>query len=356
MAIGRLVRSGWWVAAAAVVVTLATLALLVRPHGVDRTAEAGSVAASGFVLGPSVVPAERVVATGMARDGLRPVDAPSWLTPDEVDRVNEEERGKLLVPDDRVVGVALAGGEPRAYPIRILRWHEVAHDVVGEVPVAVTYHPLSDAVVVLDRRTPSGVLSLGVSGLLYSSTQLLYERGVPVAEASLWSPLRAEAVTGPRAGERLRVLPAALTTWSDWRSRHPGTLVMAPEPDTRQLYKRDPYRADLASDVLRFPVEPMPPPTDLGLKDRVAAVEVGGEVVPLAASRVAGGTPPNPVWTAVEIGGRRVELRVGTTPAVAEALDADTGSTLPLRFACWFAWYATHPYQPHPRRVPPDRR
>lgn len=351
-----MVRSGWWVAAAAVVVTLATLALLVRPHPVERAAGAGSLADSGFVLAPSVVPTHRVVTTGMSRDGLRAVDAPSWLTADEVDRINQEERGKLLVPDDRVVGVVLEGGEPRAYPVRILRWHEVVHDVVGDLPIAVTYHPLSDAVVVLDRRTPSGVLSLGVSGLLYSSTQLLYERGVPVAEASLWSPLRAEALTGPRAGERLEVLPAALTTWNDWRSRHPGTLVMAPEPDARQLYKRDPYRADLASDVLRFPVEPLPPPSDLGLKERIVAIGLGGGVVPLAVQPGAGEDPRDPGWTVLGIGGGPVELRVGSAPAIAEARDADTGSTLPLRFACWFAWHATHPDGPRPRRIPPDRR
>ncbi len=356
MAIGRLVRSGWWVAAAALVVSVATLALLVRPHAVERRAAAGSLAASGFVPEPSVVPIHRVVATGMPRDGLRPVDEPSWLTPDEVDRINHEERGKLLVPDDRVVGVALPDGGPRAYPVRILRWHEVVHDLVGGVPIAVTYHPLSDAVVVLDRRTPTGVLSLGVSGLLYSSTQLLYERGVPVAQASLWSPLRAQALTGPRAGERLDVLPAALTTWSDWRSRHPSTRVMAPEPDARQLYKRDPYRADLASDVLRFPVEPMPPPSDLGLKEPIVAIGLGEAVAPFAAPAAAGGTPPEPVWIALEIAGRRLELRAGSTPAVAEARDADTGSTLPLRFACWFAWHATHPDGPHPTRIPHDRR
>lgn len=327
-------RSGWWVAVAAVVLTLATAVLLIRPRPSNRIGDGRNVASYGFELSDCRVPRARIVAAGMARDGIVAIDHPEFLTAAEVERLDHEQRGKLLVPDDRVVGI-VAADDVRAYPIRLLRWHEVVNDVVDGLPVAITYHPLSDAVVVLNRLAPRGVVELGVSGLLYSSTQLLYDRQPEGRESSLWSPLQARAISGPRAGERLTQRPAVVTTWKTWLRRHPETLVLAPVPAARSLYKRDPYQADLASNVLRFPVEPLPPKgIGLWLKDRVAVVGSGDDAVVVAA-----GDGPRRVTVA----GREVEVRVTTTPPVAEAHTVDTRDPVPIRFACWFAWYATHP-------------
>lgn len=326
-------RSGWWVAVAAVMLTVATVILLVRPRPASRVGDGRTVASYGFSLDDCRVPRERIVAANMARDGIASIDHPAFLTVDELAQLDGSRRGKLLVPDDRVVGV-VSGDDARAYPIRLLRWHEVVNDVVDGLPIAVTYHPLTDAVVVLNRLTPRGTVELGVSGLLYSSTQLLYDRRTD-GPSSLWSPLLAQAIAGPRAGARLPIRPAVVTTWQTWRRRHPDTTVLAPVPAAESLYRRDPYQADLVSDVLRFPVDPLPPrQLGLGLKDRVVAVGEGDDTVVVAA-----GSEPRRITVA----GREVEVRVTTTPALAEARVADTHEPVPLRFACWFAWYTTHP-------------
>lgn len=86
----------------------------------------------------------------------------------------------------------------------------------------------------------------GVSGLLYKRNMLFFDR----ATDSLWSQLLSQAVTGPRAGTRLRVLPAEHTTWGAWRRSHPGTRVLSFATGYGDDYRRDPYA------TLNFPREP----------------------------------------------------------------------------------------------------
>ncbi|MBT6188795.1 MAG: DUF3179 domain-containing protein, partial [Tateyamaria sp.] len=67
-------------------------------------------------------------------------------------------------------------GDARAYPVRYLTWHEIANDVVGGVPVAVTFCPLCNSGITFDRRVKQGTLTFGVSGKLRNSDMLMYDR------------------------------------------------------------------------------------------------------------------------------------------------------------------------------------
>jgi hypothetical protein len=138
-----IIRSGWWVALAAAVVTLVVGAVLVAPL-FDRTP--GSSQGADFDLSDTAVPSNLIV-RAMNRDGVRALAAPMMIDADEVDRFNREERGKMLVPDDRVIGIEISS-DARAYPMRLMRWHEVVNDVVGGEAIAVTYSPLCDSVAV----------------------------------------------------------------------------------------------------------------------------------------------------------------------------------------------------------------
>jgi len=140
------IRSGWWVALVAGALTLIVGAVMVAPL-FDRAKPPGP--AADFDLTGFQVPAELVV-RAMNRDGVMVLSEPEMLPAEAVDRFNSEERGKMLVADDRVIGVEIAG-DARAYPIRLMRWHEVVNDIVGGVPIAVTYSPLCDSVAVFDR-------------------------------------------------------------------------------------------------------------------------------------------------------------------------------------------------------------
>jgi hypothetical protein len=340
----HLLQSGFWVVAAALVVTLAVL----LPHLGDgrvtaRHGDGREATSYGFDLSAATVPATEVIASGMERDGLRALDDPITVAVAELDRVRVSRHSPLLVASDRVVGLVV-DGEARAYPLLILRWHEVVNDTVRGRPVLISYSPLTDSVVVADRRVAAEELRFGVSGLLVDSNTLLYDRRPELGRSSLWRQLDAEAVSGPLAGARLELLPAALVPWGEWLRLHPDTRVLAPQPSMASRYRRDPYSSYMGSDLLRFPVDPLPPTGRLHLKDRVVVVEVDGStaVIPLPDLAARAGAPRGEVELTLagvplrlqfdrDLGTARVDLPTGVRNRVA------------VRHAFWFAWYAAHP-------------
>jgi hypothetical protein len=133
-------------------------------------------------------------------------------------------REPTLTPDSPVLGVA-RDGRARAYPLRILNRHEVVNDRFAG-PIAVTYCVLCGSGVVFRRRVTGRRTRFGVSGKLWRSDLVMYDR----LTDSLWSQILATAIDGPRTGDRLEILPSTLTTWAEWRSLHPGTRVLLPPP------------------------------------------------------------------------------------------------------------------------------
>jgi hypothetical protein len=346
-----LVRNGWWVALAGVAVAVVLLVLALRSPRIEHGLGDGrTVASYGFDLSSSLVPASRIVPAGMPRDGLLALNEPAKLGVAEVEARNREGRGKFLLPHDRVLGVELAG-EARAYPLRLLRWHEVVNDRVGGRAVLVSYNPLCDSAVVCDRRLGGETLAFGVSGLVLNSNMLLFDRRSEPQASSLWSQLDARALTGPAAaaGARMELLPAAIATWEQWLARHPATTVLAPVERMRTLYKRDPYHSYFGSDLLRFPVEPLPASAELALKDRVLVVTAGGRDTVFALRRVADAVAASRgAWESSAAGiPLRIHVELDAGAAVVEPL-ADPGPGFATRQCFWFAWYALHPDTPDP--------
>ncbi len=332
------------------------------------------VDAYGYALAPSLVDRDLVVPSGSGRDGLPALDTPPLMAAGEVDLLNQEVRGKYLVPDDRVIGLAL-DGVARAYPLRVLAWHEVVNDTLAGRPILVTYHPFSDASAAFSREVAGRAREFGESGLVYDSGLLLYDRDEASEDGpSLWSQLQARAVTGPAAaaGLRLEPLPIAVARWGRWRRLHPETTVPRPAPALLKSYQSDPYGNYFgAPERLRFPVSPRPPAAGPALKDRVVAVLVEGRwrVLPLRtlapeADRPAGSgeeaaagplAAAEGIWQEREAGGLDrsfVRLTVGGLDLVATAsLEPATAivaaegalSPPPLIMSYWFAWYAQHP-------------
>jgi hypothetical protein len=257
----RGLRGAWWVAVAVAIffalVAVVQIGEVLESRDRVIVGDGEDPATYGFDLSTLTVP-RHVLAAAMTKDHLLPLAAGRRLSAAQVDSLNKAERGKYLVSEDRVIGVVVAG-EARAYPVRVLDWHEVTNDTLGGVPVAVCWHPLSGAAVVLDRRHGGEVLEFGVRGLVWTSHHLLHDRRPGAAGESLWAPLLAQAVSGPAAGDTLDVILSALTTWERWRSAYPGTTVPFPEPAMRAAYKRDPYGAYGSSDLLRYPVADLPP-------------------------------------------------------------------------------------------------
>ena len=319
-------RGGGWVLLLATALTLAgtvwNLAPLFDPNRVLPRGDGRSAASYDFDLATALVPKGKIVSCGMVTDALPPLVDPKALTLSQLSGLETIGRGKYLVPADKVIGVVV-DGVARAYPLRVLVWHEVVNDTVAGVPIAVTYNPLSEGIAVFDRRVAGRTLTFGVSGLLYQSNLLMYDRGDRHAAESLWSQLQARAVTGPAAvaGHTLTPVPFALARWDHWQADWPETTVLGPVAGDGSKYGQDVYGSYFNSDELRFPVDPLPPPGPLRRKTRVFVTGRPGAwvVTPLA----------------VQDDESRFEV-VG--PSGTAPVDGV--------YAFWFAWYATHPDDP----------
>jgi hypothetical protein len=148
-----------------------------------------------------------------------------------------------LTDDDQIIGVE-RDGEARAYPMRILDWHEVVNDTFAG-PLLVTFCPLCGSGVTGVREVNGQETQFGVSGRLWMSDLVMYDD----LTDSLWSQILAQAIRGPETGDRIELVPSTLTTLGAWREEHPETSVLLPPPisgtvgesDGVRDYGRDPY-------------------------------------------------------------------------------------------------------------------
>lgn len=192
-------------------------------------------------------------------------------------------KADYLTSDELVFGVKL-NGEARAYPLRILDWHEMLNDTIGGVPVALAYCTLCGSGILYKTRIEGREkpIQFGTSGLLYRSNKLMFDHET----RSLWSQFEGKPVVGKLVGSGivLETLPIVITDWGDWLAREPETLVLSPETG----YERDytpgmPYGEYFESAELMFPVDV----TDdrLAPKDKVFVLRASGvgKAWPLAA-------------------------------------------------------------------------
>lgn len=237
----------------AVGLTLAALALLgpsaaaqeAEPVGPETVRRPGSVDLDeAYDLSGLTVPLEQV-------HTLLPTDAIPALTDPATERASDVE---WLGDRDRVLFVEIEGAAYAA-PLKVLNFHEVVNTTVGGEPVALTYCPLCDSATVFSRRArgPDGdpiVLEFGVSGALYNSNVLMYDR----TYRGLWSQLGMRAVSGPMVGAGLAHLPARVLSLARFRAEYPDAPVVSNETGHDRPYERNAYAGYFESDETLVPV------------------------------------------------------------------------------------------------------
>jgi len=175
---------------------------------------------------------------------------------DQPEFVSVKQARSFLKEDDLVIGVAFEGWEKeddpvKAYPVKILNWHEAVNDFVNENPVVVTYCPLCMTPRVYERMFEGKAVDFGVSGMLLNSNLVLYDRDTK----SLWSQFDGQALVGPRRGEQLKLYPSQLISWGDWVKKYPTTVVLSEDTGFDLPYDESPYGDyDTIADVY-FPLE-----------------------------------------------------------------------------------------------------
>lgn len=180
---------------------------------------------------------------GVRQDGIPPLRQPEMITADEADYLDD---------DNVVFGIAV-NGDVRAYPKRILAWHEMFVDTVGDVPLAGVYCTLCGTMILYETEVDGVNHEFGTSGFLYRSNKLMYDK----ATDSLWVTLLGQPAIGPLVEEDilLEYRSVVTTTWGEWRRRHPETLVLSLETGHQRDYGEGvAYQQYFATDDLMFGV------------------------------------------------------------------------------------------------------
>lgn len=304
---------------------------------------------------PRTIRAEEIVWGGVKKDGIPALDDPKFIA---------ASRATWMTPDEQVFGVVI-GGEARAYPERIVAWHEMVNDRVRGRSVSLSYCTLCGAAILYDGTASDGrSYTFGSSGFLYRSNKLMYDRQTE----TLWSQLTGEPVLGSLVAKKLkplRVLPVTVTTWREWQARHPRTRVLSLETGFDRDYRPGAaYGKYFASPDTMFPVWKKAP-SSLAVKDWVVVVNIDSarKIYPLAAldraglvhDRVGGQDIVLIGERAYHSGGRRfrrdkemlIDIATGEPFDVTEeALLSSRGSRLsrvPSHRAFWFGAYAFYP-------------
>ena len=168
-----------------------------------------------------------ILSGGPPKDGIPAIDDPQFRAVGEVSDLGAKEP---------VISLEI-NGEARAYPLRILMWHEIANDTLGGVPVTVTYCPLCNASIVFDRRVNGKVLDFGVSGKLRHSDMVMYDRQTE----SWWQQFLGEGIVGEMMGVELKRLPSRILPFAEFKKTHPHGQVLVPNNESARNYGANPY-------------------------------------------------------------------------------------------------------------------
>jgi hypothetical protein len=312
---------------------------------------------------------DEIVWGGVRRDGIPPLDHPKMIKAAEA----------TYLKDDNIVFGVEINGDARAYPKRILAWHEMVKDSIGGRQLNGVYCTLCGAMIVYDTDLDGVHYELGTSGFLYRSNKLMYDH----ATHSMWSTLTGTPVVGELVGKGI-VLPqlyVVTTTWAEWKRRHPATSVLSLDTGHQRNYDEGvAYHDYFATDRLMFEV----PKRDARLanKAEVLALKNGSEQLAISsaflkqnplfqiklgnvrllvltdasgANRVyqlgleAGGGPEFVSWDSNK---NRVTDKAGRVWQVSEAqLQRESGKNeagqsikrYPAHRAFWFGWVAAYP-------------
>ena len=279
---------------------------------------------NGFDVSNSLVDVDEIVSGGPKKDGIPAIDKPKFVAAKHAD---------FLSPKERVLGLVI-DGVAKAYPVKILNWHEIVNDRIHSSSFVVTYCPLCGTGVAFWSNIRGRKLKFGVSGLLYNSDVLFYDRQTE----SLWSQIAAKAVSGKLAGAELEQLVLAHTTWGDWLEKHPRTLVLSTKSGYLRSYGTNPYAGYEQSRKLYFQVNHKAPKT-YHPKERVLGLNASGiyKAYPFEELNRHGKSqfvdvvnehPFTIVWDQEHQSGR--------------VMDSDSNE-VPVMQAFWFAWFGFHP-------------
>ncbi len=155
-----------------------------------------------------LIPSDQVFDGGPGRDGIPALENPEMIN---------AALATYLNPEDLVIGIKM-GDDVRAYPHKILDYHEIINDQVGSEIIdgqlstkqlAITYCPLTGSAIAWGREFGGQTTTFGVSGLLFQTNLMPFDR----LTESTWSQMRLDCVNGTLIGTRAETYQVVETRW-----------------------------------------------------------------------------------------------------------------------------------------------
>lgn len=278
---------------------------------------------NGFDLTGSLIPIDQIHHGGPSRDGIPSIDEPDFV---------KAEHARFLKADDRILGLVYKGIS-RAYPIKILNYHEIVNDSIQQQAIIISYCPLCGSGMAFKTKINQRDNTFGVSGLLYNSDMLLYDR----ESESLWSQILGKAISGKMKGVQLDSIVLYNTTWGNWLKTNPATDVLSTVTGYRRDYSQHPYGQYDLNQAIYFPVKHSN--ARFHPKERVFGITIGKHHKAYPLSELS--KQNKAIITDIFAGkALRIEYDAKNQSAV---IYNSQHKALPSTTLFWFAWYAFHP-------------
>jgi len=277
---------------------------------------------NGFDLSDPLVPREEIFHGGPPRDGIASIDHPKFIN---------VSKAQFLKNDDRILGLVLDGVE-RAYPVKILNYHEIVNDKINGQAVVISYCPLCGSGMAFKSKQSNGDTRFGVSGLLYNSDMLLYDR----ATESLWSQISGTAISGKLKGSKLENIILTNTTWSHWLQQHPNSKVLSTATGYFRNYNHHPYGDYDVNRVIYFPVRNTN--ARFHPKQRVVGLTIGNQAKAWPLSEL---DKQGKVHFTDQFAGKILKIDYDSKNQ-SVVISNDKDQVLATTNLFWFAWYAFH--------------
>lgn len=174
------------------------------------------------------VPLTEIYSGGPSRDRIRPIDKPTF---DSISKASE-----YLDQREPVVVLSI-GDQSKAYPLRILLYHEIVNDKIGGHPVFITHCPLCNTAIAFNRKVGNDVLDFGTTGRVRDSNLIMYDRQTE----SWWQQFTGDAIVGEYSGTLLTPLKSQIVSFAQFSKSYPSGLVLSQDTGFRRYYGKTPY-------------------------------------------------------------------------------------------------------------------
>ncbi len=269
-----------------------------------------------------LVDPEKLTGGGPPKDGIPSIDNPGFVTVQEADG---------WIQDNELVLAIVYKGVKRVYPLQILVWHEIVNDTIAGDPVLITYCPLCGSGIAYDSRLDGEAVEFGVSGKLYNSNLVMYDRKTN----SYWTQIEGLAIVGELTGTELAAISIDTVVWRDWKAAHPDSEVLSQNTGFARPYGQDPYGSYYEDSFIWFPVE--------GRNDVVHPKTVIFGVETNGAFKAYKEDDLKELGTIEDdVGGVAIRVERDTSGTVT-VTNVETGEEIVKERGFWFAWYAFHP-------------